>query len=80
MKQDYIRAHQLVSEFVAIDDMPDSVAKAVQWHAWTVKAIAWGSDTKPRRAHLQIVQSTCRPLQQNRDVISQPTLKTESLV
>lgn len=60
MEQDYIRAYQLVSEFVDIDNMPDSVAKAVQWHEWTVKAVAWQREAKPHRVHLQIVQSTCR--------------------
>lgn len=77
MKQDYIRAYQLVSEFVAINNMPDSVAKAVQWHDWSIKAQEWERVAKPRRARLQIVQSTCHPLQQNHDVINPLTLKTE---
>lgn len=77
MKQDYIRAYQLLSEFAVIKNMPDSVAKAVEWHAWSIKADEWERVAKPRRAHLQLAQSTCRPLQQSHDVINLPTLKTE---
>lgn len=77
MKQDYIRAHQLLSEFVAISNMPDSVAKAVQWHDWTIKAQEWERVAKPHRARLQIVQSACHLLPQNHDVINLPALKTE---
>jgi len=80
MKQDYIRAYKLLSEFTAINKMSDSVAKAAQWHAWSIKAEEWEREVKPRRAHLQIVQPTCHPLQQNHDVISLPTLRTESQV
>lgn len=77
MKQDYIRAYKLLSEFTAINNMPDSVAKAAQWHTWSIKAEEWEREVKPRRVHLQIVQSACRPLPQNHDVINPLALKTE---
>ena len=79
MKKYYIRAYQLMLEFTDIINMPDSVAKATKWHDWTVKAMEWRG-SKPHRARLQIVQSACRPQQQNRDVINPPTLRTESQV
>ena len=77
MKQDYIRAYKLLSEFTAINNMSDSVAKAAQWYAWSIKAQEWEREVKPRRARLQLVQSTCHPLQQNHDAISPLTLKSE---
>lgn len=77
MKPDYIKAYQLMAEFAAINKMPDSVAKAVRWHTWSLAAIEWEKNAKPLRGHLQLVQSTCHLLPQNRDVTSQPASKTE---
>ena len=69
MKQDYIRAYLLMSELAMINQMPDSIAKAMCWHEWNHKAIEWARVTNPSCSRLQLVLSTSPPPQQNHGAV-----------
>lgn len=75
MKQEYLRAYQLMSELAVINQMPDTLAKATCWQKWNRKAIEWAALANPSCSRLSLVQSTSRPFQQNHVVTDPQALK-----
>lgn len=70
MEQRYIQAHRLVLEVAEIEAIPDSVAKALRWRQWKVKAHLLAKQPLRSPHHLQLAQSSVRPVEQNHDAIN----------
>lgn len=70
MEQNYIRAHRLLLEAVEIQDMSDSVVKALRWRQWKVRAEQWSSTPLFLPNYPKLVQSSVRLVEQNHGAIN----------